>query len=202
MNYYDKNSNSLQSTPAKNLLIFPDEFIPVYFPLDKRAAGFVAITDDGETVTSCEWNEEAYQTWCAENPEPDYLAEAKAARIAQSKADLAAYLESHPILWTDGLEYSITAEKQSQLMGKLFAATIADSKHEPYDLTWNSTGEVCKSWELADLTALAFAIDARVTSLVSYQQTQEVAMRNAATQEALEAIVVDYDSVSGEVSDA
>lgn len=124
----------------------------------------------------------------------------KAEKILQSKADLAAYLESHPILWTDGLEYSITAEKQSQLMGKLFAATIADSKHEPYDLTWNSTGEVCKSWELADLTALAFAIDARVTALVSYQQHQEVAMRNAATQEELEAIVVDYDSVSEEVS--
>lgn len=135
---------------------------------------------------------------------PDYsqeeLSYAKSFRIQQSKADLAAYLESHPILWTDGLEYSITAEKQSQLMGKLFAATIADSKHEPYDLTWNSTGEVCKSWELADLTALAFAIDARVTALVSYQQTQEVAMRNAATQEDLEAIVVDYDSVSEEVS--
>ena len=86
MNYYDKNSNSLQSTPAKNLLIFPDEFIPVYFPLDKRAAGFVAITDDGETVTSCEWNEEAYQKWCAENPEPDYLAEAKSKKEAELSA--------------------------------------------------------------------------------------------------------------------
>ena len=200
MYFIDKETLTLQSTPAKNLLVFPSKFLPVYFPTDKRAAGFVTIADDGETVTSCVWNETAYQAWCAENPEPDYLAEAKAARIAQSKADLAAYLESHPILWTDGLEYSITAEKQSQLMGKLFAATIADSKHEPYDLTWNSTGEVCKSWELADLTALAFAIDARVTALVSYQQTQEVAMRNAATQEDLEAIVVDYDSVSGEVS--
>lgn len=123
----------------------------------------------------------------------------KAEKILQSKADLAAYLESHPILWTDGLEYSITAEKQSQLMGKLMAATMAKSAGNTYDLTWNSTGEVCKSWELADLTALAFAIDARVTALVSYQQRQEVAMRNAATQEELEAIVVDYDSVSGEV---
>lgn len=123
----------------------------------------------------------------------------KIEKIAQSKTKLADYLAAHPLQWTDGLEYSITAEKQSQLMGKLFAATIAGTKHEPYDLTWNSTGEVCKSWELADLTALAFAIDARVTALVSYQQTQEVAMRNAATQEELEAIVVDYDSVSGEV---
>ena len=126
----------------------------------------------------------------------------KAEKILQSKADLADYLAAHPLQWTDGEYYSITAEKQSQLMGKLMAATMAKSAGNTYDLTWNSTGEVCKSWELVDLTALAFAIDARVTSLVSYQQTQEVAMRNAATQEALEAIVVDYDSVSGEVSDA
>lgn len=119
----------------------------------------------------------------------------KADKIAKSKADLATYLESHPIQWTDGLEYSITAEKQSQLMGKLMAATMAKSAGNTYDLTWNSTGEVCKSWELADLTALAFAIDARVTALVSYQQHQEVDMRNAATQEALDAIEVDYDSV-------
>ncbi len=199
MFFIDKETMSLQSTPAKNLLIFPDEFLPIFYPADKRAAGFVIITDDGETVTSCVWNETAYQAWCAENPEPDYLAGAKAARIQQSKTDLATYLEAHPIQWVDGLEYSITAEKQSQLMGKLMAATMAKSAGNTYDLTWNSTGEVCKSWELADLTALAFAIDARVTALVSYQQRQEVAMRNAATQEELEAIVVDYDSVSGEV---
>lgn len=124
----------------------------------------------------------------------------KAEKILQSKADLADYLAAHPLQWTDGEYYSITAEKQAQLMGKLMAATMAKSAGNTYDLTWNSTGEVCKSWELADLTALAFAIDARVTALVSYQQHQEVAMRNAATQEDLEAIVVDYDSVSGEVS--
>lgn len=187
--------SALQSAAGPGLLVFPDEFIPVFYPPDKRAAGFVQITDDGVKVTSCVWNEEAYQRWAAEHPEPDYLGEAKAARIAQSKADLAVYLETHPLPWTDGLEYSITAEKQSQLMGKLFAATIADAKKEPYNLTWNSTGEVCKAWTLADLTALAFAIDARVTALVSYQQHQEVAMRNAATQDELDVIVVNYDSV-------
>ena len=54
---------------------------------------------------------------------------------------------------------------------------------------------MCREWTLQDLSALAFAIDARVTALVSYQQTQEVAMRNAASREELDAIVVDYDSV-------
>ena len=90
---------------------------------------------------------------------------------------------------------NITAEKQQQLTSKLMAASMAQQTSTPYTLTWNSTGEVCKAWTLEELSALAFAIDARVTALVTYQQTQEVAMRDAENMEALEAIVVDYDSV-------
>lgn len=195
MNYYNKTTNFIQSTPFPGALIFPDKFLTIYYPTDKRAAGFVAITDDGTTVTSCKWDEEAYQAWAEANPEPDYLAEAKAARIAQSKTDLAAYLESNPIQWTDGEYYAITAEKQAQLTSKIMAATMAQTLSADYHLTWNSTGEVCKEWTLSDLSALAFAIDARVTQLVTYQQTQEVAIRNASTQEELDAIIIDYDTV-------
>lgn len=129
-----------------------------------------------------------------ERPSVD-LKQAKAQRIAQSKADLAAYLDAHPLQWTDGEYYAITAEKQAQLTSKIMSATMAQTLSQPYDLTWNSTGEVCKAWTLQDLSALAFAIDARVTALVTYQQTQEVAMRNAADLDALAAVVVDYDTV-------
>ena len=186
---------NLQSNPGTGLIQFPDEFMSEFFKEGKRCAGFVDIEHDGEKVTSCAWNEEAYQAWCDDNPAPDALSENKVARIAESKADLANYLASNPLQWTDGNYYSITAEKQAQLTSKIMAATMAQTMSQPYVLTWNSTGEVCKEWELADLSALAFAIDQRVTALVSYQQTKEVAMRNAETQEALDAIVVDYNSV-------
>ena len=119
----------------------------------------------------------------------------KLIKIKQSKDDLALYLAEHQLQWLDGEYYSITAEKQAQLTSKIMAATMAQSLSQPYTLTWNSTGEVCKEWTLSDLSALAFAIDARVTALVSYQQTQEVAMRNAETMDDLYAIVVDYDTV-------
>lgn len=108
---------------------------------------------------------------------------------------MAAYLSAHPLQWTDGEYYSITAEKQQQLTSKIMAATMAQRLSTDYNLTWNSTGEVCKTWTLQDLAALAFAIDARVTALVSYQQTQEVAMKNATTQKELDAIEVNYDRV-------
>lgn len=124
------------------------------------------------------------------------LQESKDERIAQSKADLEIYLAEHPLQWTDGEYYSITAEKQNQLTSKIMAATMAQTLSTDYTLTWNSTGEACKEWTLQDLSALAFAIDARVTKLVSYQQAQEVAMRNAETLDELNAIEVDYDAVS------
>lgn len=163
--------------------------------------GFVTITQEpdeeieGSSVTVTP-DVEAWEEWKASlPPEPDALEEAKADKIAKSKTDLADYLETHPLQWTDGEYYSITAEKQQQLTSKIMAATMAQTLSASYTLTWNSTGEVCREWTLQDLSALAFAIDARVTALVTYQQTQEVAMRNAATLEDLEAIVVDYDSV-------
>ena len=126
----------------------------------------------------------------------DGLAAAKAAKIQQSKDALETYLKTHPLQWTDGAYYAITSDKQQQLTGKITSATMAQTLSADYTLTWNSTGEVCREWTLSDLSALAFAIDARVTKLVSYQQTQEVAMRNTETLEELDAIEVDYDTVS------
>ena len=136
------------------------------------------------------------QSWYHPKSESEILESEKSARIAQSKADLETYLAEHPLQWTDGEYYSITAEKQNQLTSKIMAATMAQTLSADYILTWNSTGEVCKEWTLQDLSALAFAIDARVTKLVGYQQAQEVAMRNAETLDELNAIEVDYDAVS------
>lgn len=172
-------------------LTLPDDLLIPYI----EARGFVTLTLDGNTVTDVQTNQEALDAYLSVNPDPDVLGEAKDQRITRSKTDLAEYLEAHPLQWTDGEYYAITAEKQAQLTSKIMAATMAQTMSQPYDLTWNSTGEVCKAWTLQDLSALAFAIDARVTALVTYQQTQEVAMRNAENLEALEAIVVDYDSV-------
>ena len=152
--------------------------------------GFVELEVARGTVVSCQPNQPAFEAWQAEQ-----LAARKVERIAESKAQLSDYLLCHPMQWTDGQRYAITAEKQQQLTGKIMSATLAAQTGTPYSLTWNTTTKKCIPWTLENLTALAFAIDARVTSLVSYQQAQEVAMREASTLEALEAIPVDYDSV-------
>lgn len=164
----------------------------------KGAAGYIKPQWDVDTSTWIEAaTEEEIAAWEAENPDPNAktLEEEKVERIAQSKDDLDTYLKAHPITWTDGQQYSITREKQQQLTSKILSATLAAQTSTPYALTWNATGQECAPWALEDLAALAFAIDARVTALVSYQQAQEVAMREASTMEELNAIEVDYDTV-------
>ena len=157
-------------------------------------SGFVILTVIRGIVTAMDPNTEALEAWQAA-ASAAALPARKLERIAESKAQLSDYLLCHPMQWTDGQYYAITAEKQQQLTSKIMSATLAAQTSTPYSLTWNATGEECQAWTLENLTALAFAIDARVTSLVSYQQAQEVAMRDAPTLEALEAIPVDYDSV-------
>lgn len=120
----------------------------------------------------------------------DRLPNAKTEKIKKSKADLEAYLLSHPLTWTDGEQYSMTEEKQNQLTSTLMAAQLDGKKPE-----WNTSGGVCREWELAELTGLAVAIKDRVKALVKYQQTQELAMREATTLARLEEIEVDYDTV-------
>ena len=174
-------------TPPDGYDVWPDELEQDTF---QQYNGFVVLTVVRGTVASYQPNTEAWEAWQAEQ-----LAARKAERIAESKARLSDYLLCHPMQWTDGQYYAITAEKQQQLTSKIMSATLAAQTSTPYSLTWNATGEECQAWTLENLTALAFAIDARVTSLVSYQQAQEVAMRETSTLEALEAIPVDYDSV-------
>lgn len=152
--------------------------------------GFVTLEVARGTVVSCTPNQPAFEAWQAAQ-----LAARKAERIAESNSLLDAYLLAHPLQWTDGNYYTITKTKQQQLTSKLFSATMAAQLGQPYDLKWNTTAEKCIPWTLENLTALAFAIDKRVTGLVSYQQDQETAMREATTLEELEAILVDYDSV-------
>ena len=174
--------NSVVDPPSGWALVSNDLETPTTFPFVKNL-----VQDESGVVISWEPDQEAYDAaMAAANP----LSGAIESRIAQSKADLATYLETHPITWTDGEQYSITAERQAQLTGTVVAAQADGQPPE-----WNSTGGVCREWDVAELTALAVAIKNRVKALVKYQQTQEVAMRNAATREELDAIVVDYGSV-------
>ena len=119
----------------------------------------------------------------------------KASAIAKTKTDLEDYLASHPYTTEDGKSYSVTFEKQTLLANEIASYQLATAAKQPYQLTWNTTGDECTNMTIEEMTALALAINAYVKPLISYQQAQEVAIRNAKTIEAVLAIGVDYASV-------
>ena len=113
-------------------------------------------------------------------------------RIADSKADLAAWLSENPLTWTDGKKYAVTSEKKAQLTSALAVQQVAQSAGVERELRWNSTGDECTVWQYADLCALALAIAAYVEPRVSIQQAAEVDLRNAATVEEVLSVAWNY----------
>lgn len=116
----------------------------------------------------------------------------RAERIADSKTALATYLESHPLTWTDGKAYTVTAEKQSLLNNALAVYQLAIAAGQPAALSWNATGEECTAWEYDALCALALAIAEYVKPLVSRQQAIEVAINAAQTAEEVNDVEISY----------
>lgn len=180
----------------------PDGYIEVPDGVDTSAmqthCGFVTLLqDENEKLTQIIGHDENYQAYL-ETIKPDIeveLQNIKDEKISKSKDDLAVFLEENPLIWTDGNKYSVTSEKQQQLTSKIAVAQMAQQIQQPYNLTWNTTGDVCQEWTLENLTLLAFAIDAYVTPLVSYQQEKEVEIKNCKTIEEVNAIEIDYSSV-------
>lgn len=121
------------------------------------------------------------------------LTKAKSAKIIETKIELEKWLQNNPLLYTDGNLYSVTEEKQSLLNNNLASYERATAAGIVYPLKWNSTGEECVEWEYNDLLALSLNIAAYVASKVSMQQAYEVQIKDAATIEEINEIVIDYD---------
>lgn len=115
------------------------------------------------------------------------LVELKAYKIQQSKDNLYMYLESNPITsmahkGTPGI-YSITQEKQNQLMAMIMMASNPATSGS-YTPSWNETGKPCTyDWTLEELMRLAADIEAVVRPLISMQQKMEIQINNAVTTE-------------------
>lgn len=103
-------------------------------------------------------------------------------RIALSKSNLRDYLAVTTVSCNvhGGVmaEYSITEEKQTQLMAMIMMATM----NPEYQPSWNAKGEPCSyDWTVDELKYLASQIEAVVRPLVSRQQHMETDIKNATT---------------------
>ena len=134
------------------------------------------------------------------------LEEYKSYRIAQSKAELEEYLESHPITSTShgGVEgvYSITKEKQDLMSQQYLTYQIAKQvSPETATLTWNEAGGICTEWIEEEFIQLIMEIKAKVYPLVSYQQEIEVKINESNDKAEIAALLFDYDNVPYENND-
>lgn len=150
----DNSYQSLQSSPVDGFLEFPDKFLSVFYPVDKRAAGFVTITDDGTTVTSCVWNDEAYQAWCNENPEPDYLSRAKSVKEAElSSACNAAIVAGMDVVTSHGMEHFSLQETDQINLTTAYNAVLSGASQYPY----HADSQLCRMFTAEEITAISNA---------------------------------------------
>lgn len=154
MNYYNKETNFIQSTQAPGLLEFQDEFIPIFYPSGKRAAGFVTITDDGQRVTSCVWNEEAYLAWCEENQEPDPMESARAAKEAElSAACNQVITDGMDVETTHGTEHFSLQETDQINLTTAYNAVVSGVPQYPY----HADGKLCRMFTADEIKAISAA---------------------------------------------
>jgi len=118
----------------------------------------------------------------------------KTAQILKSKALLESFLANNPYVdATNNKTYSVTFEKQSLLANAIATYQLSVAAGVPKTLKWNTTGDECVEFTFEEITALALSIAAYVEPMVSYQQSKEVAIRNATTIEEALGITVDYN---------
>ena len=116
----------------------------------------------------------------------ELLDDLKARRIAQTREDLARYLEENPLVSAckGGIEkkYTVTLEKQNQLtstvadfLSNALPIILAGTPIEQIDLPiyWNAQGDICEKWAYAEIYQLKNEMMSYVRPIVEYQRYLE-----------------------------
>ena len=126
-----------------------------------------------------------YETRVLDDSE-ELLDDLKARRIAQTREDLARYLEENPLVSAckGGIDkkYTVTLEKQNQLtstvadfLSNALPAILAGVAIEEVDspIYWNAQGETCELWTYSEIYQLKNEMMAYVRPIVEYQRYLE-----------------------------
>lgn len=121
------------------------------------------------------------------------LDEAKELKQEKNKLLFAEYLASHPLTWTDGKEYGVTMEDQSEISLNLSQYQIATQAGvEAPTLEWHARHEECQPWTLENLVALSMSISAAVYPMYRKMQQHKISIYGASSLEELEQVELDY----------
>lgn len=171
-------------------------FKTVYREID----GAVQFSDDGSVYVAPPEPEPV--------PEPEPPTEEEMAAIFEqnkrnkiylSKSLLESFLEKNPVTSTAHNNavgvYSATQEKQTMMVSQYMTYQIEKATNPEAKLRWNETGKSCEDWTEQEFMQLVLEIKAYVYPLVSYQQTLEERISACTTQEELDGIDIDYESI-------
>ncbi|MDE6492813.1 MAG: hypothetical protein K2L37_06675, partial [Lactobacillus sp.] len=127
------------------------------------------------------------------NEEDMTLDQLKEHRIGLSKVNLHNHLETSVVISDvhGGVdeEYSITEEKQTQLMAMIMMASM----NPDYQPSWNAKGKPCSyDWTIDQLKYLAAQIEAIVRPLVSKQQHMENDIKAATNEEEVKMVDITF----------
>lgn len=129
-------------------------------------------------------------------PGPDILTEAKDAKQEENKAALAQWLVDHPLTWTDGKQYGVEEQDQNEMALNLMQYQAAQLASQVAPLEWHAQKEACREFTQEEYIGLSMAISNYVYPYRRYQESVKEAIYAAETMEELEAVVIDYSSVS------
>jgi len=122
-----------------------------------------------------------------------YVEKFMVAKQAANKNALAAFLASHPMTYTDGKQYGVTMEDQSEISLNLTQYKLqVDAGIENPVLQWHAVHEACADWAPEALTQLALAISAYVYPWFNKMQAYKGQIYACTTKEEVEAITFDY----------
>lgn len=127
---------------------------------------------------------------------PDPLHHAQYARQEENKAALSAWLAAHPYTWTDGKKYGVEEQDQNEMALNLMQYQAAVMAGQDAPLEWHAQKEACRTFTQEEYLGLSMAISAYVYPYRRYQEKVKQAIYSAKTAEEVDAIVVDYASVS------
>lgn len=127
---------------------------------------------------------------------PDLLPKSQAARQEENKSSLAAWLAAHPLTWSDGKQYGVEEQDQNEMALNLMQYQAAVLAGQDAPLEWHAQKEACRTFEQEEYLGLSMAISAYVYPYRRYQEKVKEAIYSAKTVEEVQAVVIDYASVS------
>lgn len=130
------------------------------------------------------------------------LTEAQDNKQNENNELLAKYLDEHPLTWTDGKQYGVTKEDQSEIMANLvsYQNDLALGIENPR-LEWHAIHEACVPWTYENLAALSSAIRDAVYPFYNLNQSYKEQIYACTTVSEVKAIELNYPAKTDETSD-